>query len=148
MAKNVSQYPQLARIHHEINSMFERLLESSSGVAMDMWDPAVDLFQKGDFLHLRADVPGIEPKDMTLLIRGNNLIIRGQKRPIRYPQESLLCFHCMETTHGKFEKVIRLECSIDVRGSKAKLKDGVLSVRMPIVKERRASEITIAFENE
>lgn len=148
MAKNLYQYPHLARIHQEINTMFERLMESPPGVGMDMWDLPVDVFQKGEALHVRADVPGLDKKDIAVLVRGNTLIIKGQKRPTRYPKDSVMCFHCMEITHGRFEKFVRLDHSVDVRNIKARLKDGVLSIRLPIVKDRRGSELVIAIESE
>ena len=143
MARNVHQYPYLARIHKEINSLFERFMETSPGVGLDLWEPPVDVFQRGDFLQVRVDLPGIDPKDVSISLRGNVLFIRGQKRPNRYPQAALICFHCMEISHGHFEKAVHLSMSVDTRNATAKLKDGVLTLTLPKAASARPRRIRV-----
>lgn len=148
MAKTLHQYPHLARVHQEINEMFERLVETSGGVTMEAWDPPCDVFHKSDVVFVRMDLPGVDKKDMVVALRGNTLVIRGHKRAHRFPASSVLCFHCMETAHGRFEKIVRIETPVDVRNTTANLKDGVLTVRMPLVKDRRGSEFEVRIEEE
>jgi len=148
MARNMQQYPHLARIHQEINTLFERFQEASTHAGMDIWDPPVDVFVKGDALHIRIDLPGVEKKDFVVSIRGNSLIVRGQKRAGHSLQGTPICFHCMEITHGKFEKTVHLSQPIDARSASAKLKDGILSIRLSLIRDRRGTEIEIPVETE
>ena len=123
-------------------------MDASTGGGMDLWDPPVDIFQKGENLHLRIDLPGVERKDVSLAIRGGGLVIRGQKRSNRYPLTGPICFHCMEITHGRFEKVIHLAHTVDIRNSTARMKDGVLFLKLPIIRDRRGTDIEIQVDSE
>ncbi|MEW6369003.1 MAG: Hsp20/alpha crystallin family protein [Acidobacteriota bacterium] len=148
MPKSVYQYPHLARIHQEINSLFERFLESPTGSTAGLWDPPSDVFQKGEHVFIRVDLPGIERGEISVLIRSNAVFVRGLKRPTRYPQNALVCFHCMEISHGRFEKVVHMPQIVDARNTTARLKDGVLTVKLPIIRDRRGSEIEVPVEEE
>ena len=148
MPKSVYQYPHLARIHQEINSLFERFLETSTGAAAGLWDPPFDVFQKGEHVHIRMDLPGVESGEISVLVRANAVFVRGTKRPTRYPQNALVCFHCMEISHGRFEKIVHMPQIVDARNTTARLKDGVLTVKLPIIRDRRGSEIVVVVEEE
>lgn len=78
---------------------------------------------------VRVEVPGMDKEDCRITIDGNTLFLSGEKRFAREWEEST--YHVMERAYGSFQRSIALPSSVDADKAEAKLKSGVLTVRLP-----------------
>lgn len=91
--------------------------------------PAINVSDTGDAIIVRADVPGIEAKDVEISVEGNMLTLRGEKREeVRDEKEN--CYY-MERAYGSFMRRIELPCNVDSNAAEAHLDKGVLNLRLP-----------------
>jgi len=84
----------------------------------------------------------VKKEDVEVLIRDNNLIIRGEKKEEK--EEKTEALHRVERVYGKFERVIYLPAEVKLEGVKAEFKDGVLEVRLPKEKTSKEAKIEIS----
>ena len=109
------------------------------------WSPSLDLCETREAIHVRLEVPGVAREDLQVYLKDRNLWIEGVKREPEFPDEERLRFICLERGYGPFQKMIELHWVIDPRRASAVLADGVLTVTLPKIDERRGRrfEITI-----
>ena len=99
------------------------------------FQPAADLFETALGLVLRLEVPGVAPDDLSLALAGQELIIRGRRRP-EHPEGTRRLLH-RELVHGPFERSFLLPISIDPEKVEARYADGILEVVLPRLAPRR-----------
>jgi HSP20 family protein len=132
------------RWHREINQMFDHKAESPQpAVKRDSaWAPSVDLHEEDDRFVLRADMPGIAPKDIEVSAEDGALTIRGE-RPAR-PRTSSDGFEHIERAAGTFLRRFTLPESARAEAIKARYTDGVLEIEIPKQPRVEAKRISVA----
>jgi len=108
-------------------------------------EPAVESFLEGDKLVVRAEMPGIDPKDVEVIIGGNMLTIRG-KREERH-EEKGRDFLQREISYDELERSIMLPPGTTGEGVKASFKNGMLELTIPIPKEVASKRVEVQIEN-
>jgi HSP20 family protein len=93
------------------------------------WSPAVDMIDKKDEIVLRADVPGLDQKDIHVSVENGMLTIRGDRHQEREAKEE--DYYCCERWAGSFSRTMALPSGIDPDKIKATFKNGVLEVHVP-----------------
>jgi HSP20 family protein len=91
--------------------------------------PAADFYETAQGLVLRLDLAGVDVKDVSISLAGQELVIRGCRKPPR--PEGLRRFIHLEMGFGSFERSFVLPIAVDPQGGKASYADGVLEVRLP-----------------
>jgi len=102
-------------------------LMSDSGVRP--WSPPVDIVESEDDLVLKADIPGIDMKDIDIRMENSTLTIKGERTVA--PQNNGNGFHRLERAYGTFARSFSLPESVDPEKIKADYKNGVLTITMP-----------------
>lgn len=92
------------------------------------WAPAVDVFQRGSELVVRADLPGISKDDVDVEVNEDSLTIRGERRYER--EEEREGVYRSERSYGSFVRVVPLPEGTITDSAKASFKDGVLEIVM------------------
>jgi HSP20 family protein len=101
----------------------------------------VDILEELDEIVLKAELPGIALKDVDLQVKDDVLILRGERR---FEQETKKeNYHRVERAYGSFARSFQLPSIVDRDNIKAKLKDGVLEVKLPKTKKNEPRSITI-----
>ena len=97
------------------------------------WVPAVDVFYVGDPPRaiVRAELPGIDPSEVTLEVQGRELLLAGRRPP---PEGEGRLYQQIEIEHGPFRRIVQLAADVDRDAAKATYRDGVLEVTLPIVR--------------
>ncbi len=103
---------------------------------------ATDVSEEKNSVHVELELPGMEKTDLSVEVLDDHLVVAGEKRTSARREEGSLVI--TERAYGSFKRVIPLPCSVESEGTKAKYKDGVLSVTMP--KDRRQQPRTIQIE--
>lgn len=92
--------------------------------------PPVEVFEKGGDLHVKVELPGIDPaKDVTVTVEDGYLDIRGERRQTSEVKEE--GFYRKETVYGVFARHIPIPQGVKESAIKAAYRDGILEVVVP-----------------
>lgn len=93
------------------------------------WAPAVDIFETENELLLKADLPGVEMKDVDIQLENGTLALRGERKFVDEKKEG--GYHRIERSYGGFARYFTLPDTVDPEHVKADYKNGVLTVILP-----------------
>ena len=122
-------------LRSEVDRLFDSYLrEPLSSLDLPLWgsgkwSPAVDVSETDKEVTIRAELPGIDPKDLDISVAGNQLVLRGEKKETTETDEK--GFHQCETRYGSFHRSIPLPDGVDTENVDAQYTNGVLTLRMP-----------------
>ena len=91
--------------------------------------PAFDVSETEKELIVRAEVPGMDKKDININLSEGLLTITGEKKHDK--KEENENYHCFERRYGKFSRTVRLPSALDTEKVDAVYKDGVLTITLP-----------------
>lgn len=126
-------------LRRQMNQLFYDLAEANSGESdvsqstQTGWVPAVELQDQGSELLLRAEIPGVEGKDLDIQVTQEAVSIAGEHR-YEKRSESNGNFRS-EFRYGSFQRVIPLPAKVQNQQVKADLKNGILTLNLPKLQE-------------
>ena len=103
--------------------------------------PTVDIFEDGNELVLKAELPGIKKNDLTVTIAENRITISGEKKQEEKVEKK--DYHWMESSYGSFTRSFRLPENVNGDAAKASFKEGILEIRIPKTEEAKQKKITV-----
>jgi len=131
----------------ELVSWSNRLNRSSSDAtagtedAFGAWAPPVDIFEKDGSLVIRAELPGVEKKDIDVRIENGVLTLHGErKRETTIDEENA---YRMERVYGTFTRSFSLPTTVDPSKINAVFKDGILELSVPKLESAKPKRIEI-----
>ena len=127
------------QLQHELERMLDTAFGSVSQPAGVY--PPVNVFDRGDDFVVKAEVPGVEPKDVQIEVEDDTLVIRGE-RSFSEPSRDA-AYHRRERGQGKFRRVVRVPGRLAADEAKAQYRDGVLTVTIPKARETRPRRVEI-----
>jgi HSP20 family protein len=95
--------------------------------------PTIDVSETENEIQVMAELPGIDEKDVGVMLTGDMLTIRGEKKAEREQKDR--DYHVRERTHGTFSRSLPLRFAADPSQVNAAFKNGVLSVTISKPKE-------------
>jgi HSP20 family protein len=107
------------------------------------WVPQIDVEQRGDAILVRADLPGVRKEDVQVEITEEGLMLSGERREEREEGAESQGYRAYERTYGRFYRTIPLPQKVNVDQLKAKMRDGVLEITIPLDESARARRIQI-----
>ena len=107
-------FGELSLFRKEMDRLWDRVggetpLDRTFG---DVWSPSVDISETKDNLVVKADLPGLESKDLNVSISGDMLTIKGEKKAEE--EEKNEHYHCVERYSGSFQRVFQLPSGVKV----------------------------------
>jgi HSP20 family protein len=105
------------------------------------WVPAIDLLEEGDHYVLRADLPGVEEKDVNVEVADRVLTVSGERRT--QSEQHGEGYRRFERASGSFRRALRLPDGTDPASVKASFENGVLEVQIPKPQERLPRRVEI-----
>lgn len=135
---NISRYrhgPARIVLHDDIRQVFGRFFnddrtgEGSPAAATAQWVPRVDIREEGERFVILADLPGIDPRDVEVLMDKGILSIRGERADEAVADASR--FSRIERRHGSFHRRFALPDSADADAISASGSNGVLEISIP-----------------
>ena len=108
-----------------------------------VWSPQLEVFQRGQEIVVRADLPGLNKDNVRVDVEDDVLTISGERREEN--EENREGFFRSERSYGQFYRSIPLPENVDPSSIKASFNDGVLEVTIPAPREaqRRSTRIDI-----
>lgn len=103
--------------------------------------PKVDIIDRAEEVVVRAELPGIDKKDLDVTVTGDTLTIKGVSR--HEEKEEQGDYFRSEIARGSFARTLVLPAAVDASRAKASFKDGLLEVRLPKKEEAKRQSVTI-----
>lgn len=121
-----------------LETEFSRMLENFFGEDLPMptfggtdggWAPAIDVTDGEKAYTLRAELPGINPKEIQIDVHDNVVTLRGERREEKKEEKE----HSVrrEISYGSFTRQVALATDVDADAAEAKMDHGVLTLKLP-----------------
>ncbi len=105
------------------------------------WSPAIESRADNGNLIVKADLPGVDPKEVSISVVGNQLTIEGERKHEEKKEDKDYLYR--ELSYGKFSRSVALPEGVDPDKVKATFTNGVLEITMPAPKQLAAKKIQI-----
>ena len=106
------------------------------------WNPSVDIFENDNEVVVKAELPGMNAKDIEVRLENNVLMLKGERRFEKETKEEN--YHRVEREYGSFSRAFALPTPVNADKVTAEYKDGILKVVMPKKEETKPKPIKIA----
>jgi HSP20 family protein len=138
---NTENFPAGLRLFQD---SINRLL-SEDGIQARPWSPAVDIMETENELVLKADVPGVELKDIDIQLENGTLTVKGERKFEK--EEKGKGFHRMERSYGSFVRYFTVPETVDAEHVKADYQAGVLTISLPKKEIAKPKAIKVQVSN-
>ncbi len=118
--------------------------KGSSGLASGAWMPPVDIYETATTITLKAELPGVDIKNVSIDVEQSVITLRGERRFNKNLSEEN--YHRMERFYGTFQREFSLPQVVDKEAIKASFLDGVLEITVPKVVEAPGRSVKIRVD--
>jgi HSP20 family protein len=138
-------FGEMTAVQNRINRMFNEpywptgRMDDDTG--MGRWNPAVDLYEKDDYFVIKAELPGVDKKDIAIDLKDRVLTLSGERSYENEVKED--SYYRRERSYGKFQRAFTLPAEVDSDKIKAEFKDGLLRIEVPKPEEQKPKQVTI-----
>lgn len=138
------------QLQERINRVFTDAYGSGSGtgsasdeglMTSGTWIPPVDIYQNGNELVLKAELPDMKREDIEITVENNTLTIKGEKKLSDEVKSEQV--HRIERRYGTFIRSFTLPPAVDTSKVSAEYKNGVLTLRLPLKEEAKPRQIPV-----
>lgn len=127
-------------LQSDLNRAFNRSL-SRGGNWGSSFEPSVEIREDENHFVVHADVPGLEKKDIQVMVEGRSLILKGERKQEK--ESKTKGYHYSERFYGSFMRALELPTEIDAAKIKAAYQNGVLEVTLPKSENAKPKQIDI-----
>jgi HSP20 family protein len=138
-------WPEMRRFRDRFNRLFNEVGFpvdwSEDSLTMSGWNPTVDVYESNGNIVLKAELPGVDKKDIKVDVKGRILTLKGERSTDKEVKEEN--FYRKESFSGTFQRAFTLPMEVDPQRIKAEYKDGVLKIEVPKPEDEKPKQITI-----
>jgi len=137
-------FGELNTLRRDLDSMWNRFFPETpffERYTTHEWLPTIDLTETKDKLLIKAELPGLDAKDVDLSITGDILTIKGEKKGEEETKDEHHYF--VERYCGTFQRQIRLPAYVKTDKVDAKFDKGILTITLPKTEEAKKKAIKI-----
>src|SRR5437867_13424737 len=109
-----------------------------------VWNPAVDIFENENEVVVKAELPGMNAKDIDVRLENNVLTLKGERHFEKETKEEN--YHRIEREYGTFSRAFTVPTAVNGDKVTAEYKDGILKVVLPKKEETKLKQIKVAAE--
>ncbi|MGA1864143.1 MAG: Hsp20/alpha crystallin family protein [bacterium] len=137
----------LVDLREEIDNLFDNFFGRAKDREIEGWQgssmrsPAVDMEETEKEIIVKAEMPGLDPKDFQISLSENALTIKGEKKEEK--EEKKKNYHMVERRYGSFYRSIPLPCPVEGDKVEASYKKGILEVTLPKAEPAKAKQIAV-----
>ncbi|MEM8829732.1 MAG: Hsp20/alpha crystallin family protein [Cyanobacteria bacterium P01_G01_bin.19] len=142
-------FRELSTMRKQMDRLFEDMLSVGNDDWMGlhsiggMWTPAVEMEEKDQDLILKAEIPGLDVKDLEVEVSEDRVIISGEHKEEKKTEDKDKNYYHSEFHYGKFERVIPLPMAIDTNAIKSDFQKGVLTLTLPKVEDAPKKSVKV-----
>lgn len=141
---------EIERLQRRFERLFSVLQESMEAEAMETYGtflPPVDICETPKAVWICLELAGVKVEEMLLTLNARELRIEGYKKASKRTQKAISHF-CCERLYGKFQRRVKLRWAINLKKAKAELRNGLLEIYLPKLKDRRGQTVKIPVKVE
>jgi HSP20 family protein len=131
----------LGEIHDEFDRLFNNMMPTSEQASNKGFYPMVDILEENDKYLIKAELPGVNQKDVKVTVTDNVLTIEGERKNEYEDRKEGI--HRIERSYGAFRRSFRLNGDVATEKITAKSKDGVLEITIPKSEKAKPKEIEV-----
>uniref|UniRef100_A0A831U1V9 Hsp20/alpha crystallin family protein n=1 Tax=Geobacter metallireducens TaxID=28232 RepID=A0A831U1V9_GEOME len=138
-----SPFGDLRNLQEQMNRLLDMAWSRESGEELreGVWQPPVDIFEDENGIVIKAELPGIDQKDIEVRIEDNTLTIRGERKHDQEVKKEN--YHRVERYYGSFQRSFSLPATIDRETVKAFCDKGILTITLPRREETKPKQIHV-----
>jgi HSP20 family protein len=140
-------------LQHEMNRIFDDFFRGwdvtpfgTAKSGFGFFQPSIDVKESDTEIIVQAELPGLEEKDIEVLLSNDALTVKGEKKEEK--EEKGKTYYHMERTYGAFHRVIPLPGGINQKKVEAQFKNGVLSITLQKTEQAKARGKKISITSE
>jgi HSP20 family protein len=140
---------ELQRLRDRVGRLFAALQEATVAddpLASETWAPPVDLCETADAIVLQVELPGLTAEQIKIGATNTQLRIWGEKKR-RATRNKIISHLCSERSYGRFCRIVPLRWTVSVQDAAAEVANGMLTVRLPKIEDRRGVEFKIKVKD-
>jgi HSP20 family protein len=138
----------LEPFRQEMENVFERFFGEpfeEGTTAIRNWTPRVDIEETDKEILIKADIPGVDSKDVEISFADGSLILKGEKKEER--EEKKKSYHSVERFVGKFYREVPLPSGTDPDKIAATAAKGVITITIPKKPEAQPKKIAVKSQD-
>lgn len=134
-------FDDILRLQHALDRAFGQPFHGFDAPSGRGVYPGLNVFESGDAILVKAEVPGLAREQLGVEVEGNRLVLTGSR--VAPKLEEGCGFHRRERAFGEFRRVFRLPFEVDREKTTATYRDGVLTVRLEKAETAKPRQITV-----
>ena len=134
-------------MQHEMYKLFDRFFGAELPAEYKGgWMPSVEFYTKDGKFVFRAELPGVDARDLDVSITDRELVIKGERKHEKDAKEENYVYR--EISYGSFERHFVLPEGVKTEELKAKFANGFLEITVPAPKVSKGRKIEIETSKE
>jgi HSP20 family protein len=141
----------IVALRNEMDRLFDAFVREPFGavdwpfVGQGRWSPTIDIAESDQEVTVRAELPGIDPKDLDVSVSGNQLVLTGEKKESSEHQGK--DYYQSESRYGSFRRSVRLPDGVDAENVDAQYANGVLTLHLKKTPSAVPKRIEVKVKN-
>ena len=145
--RSFDPFDEMRTMQKEMDRLFGRLLGMEQGAHVEHtgpWVPSIESYTKDGKIFIKAELPGVDAKDLDLSIAEREFVIKGERKAEKDEKEKDYAYR--EISYGSFERRFLLPEGVKFEDLKATFTNGILEVVIPVPEVPKARKIEIKTE--
>jgi len=136
-----SNFQEMERLQKEMSRLWGMVSGGPTSIERARIFPPVVISEDGEHLYVRAELPGVETKQLDLSVVNDQLILRGEQKTTEEGEK--INYHRREREEGIFRRVIALPSRVNTERVEARTKNGILTIKLAKTEEVKPKPIQI-----
>ena len=126
-----------------LREAMDRLMEDSvvSPRSIVGMAPKINVLEKDNQIIVKAEIPGVKEEDLDIEVADDVVTISGERKEEKETKEEDY-FH-KETHYGAFSRSVSLPSAVVADKAEAEVKNGILTITIPKVEEKKAKKVKV-----
>jgi HSP20 family protein len=145
--RELAPFKDFERMRREMDRLWDSFFEGGLRRRTEEageWLPSLDITETKNEVIVKAEVPGLDPKDIDISLSDGVLTIKGEKKQEKEEKEA--DYHLIERSYGAFTRLVKLPKEVQSDKISASYKNGILKVTLPKSEEAKKKEVKIKVE--
>jgi len=127
------------QLQREMNRLFDASTKERAFISPSY--PAINIWTNEDGQLITAEMPGVNPDDLSIDVTGDALSISGERKQEEVGKE--VRYHRRERSFGSFSRTIQLPFMVDTNQVEASFQNGILQIHLPRAEADKPKKIKV-----
>ena len=139
----ISPFRDFERMRRDMDRLWDSFFERGTlrGEEGGAWLPSLDVTETKNEIVVKAELPGMDVKDIDIALTDGLLTIKGERKLEKEDKKEN--YHRIERQFGSFSRSLNLREKVKADGIEAAYKDGILTVALPKAEESKPKKIEV-----